>query len=109
MTMQFALRLAGIVAVAYLLGGIPSGLLIGRRFYGIDVRDFGSGNLGATNVWRALGAKAAMVTFLLDAAKGSLAVGIAWWLVPVVPFTEAAHTWAMIAATMRTASCHVIG
>ena len=81
MNWQFALRLAGIVTVAYLLGGIPWGLIIGRRFYDVDVREFGSGNLGATNVWRALGAKAAIWTFLLDAAKGSLAVGIAWWLV----------------------------
>jgi glycerol-3-phosphate acyltransferase PlsY len=58
---------------AYFLGSIPFGLLIGR-IRGIDIRSHGSGNIGATNVWRVLGPRWGLITFLLDAAKGFLAV-----------------------------------
>jgi glycerol-3-phosphate acyltransferase PlsY len=59
------------VAAAYLLGSIPTGILIGRR-HGIDVRGVGSGNIGATNVSRALGRRAGLLTLLGDVAKGAL-------------------------------------
>ena len=72
MDWQLALRLAAASSIAYLLGGIPWSLIIGLRFYKIDVRNEGSGNLGATNVLRVLGAKAAAATFVLDVAKGSV-------------------------------------
>ncbi len=68
--------LALLTLPAYLLGSIPFGLLIGR-LKGIDVRQHGSGNIGATNVWRVLGPKWGGTTFLLDAGKGFLAVRIA--------------------------------
>ena len=58
----------------YLLGAIPFSLIIGQRVKGIDLRHHGSGNLGATNVYRNLGAGWGGVCLLLDAAKGSLAV-----------------------------------
>ncbi len=61
---------------AYLLGSVPFGLLIGR-LKGIDVREHGSGNIGATNVWRVLGPKWGGLTFFLDAAKGFFAVSLA--------------------------------
>ena len=80
--------------------------IIGKRFYGIDVRAHGSGNLGATNVFRTLGAKAAIATLVLDVAKGAAAVGFAWWLVPAATYGETAHTWAMIAATMAAILGH---
>ena len=73
-------------ACAYLVGGIPWALIIGRRFYGVDVRKEGSGNLGATNVLRVLGLKAAAATFALDVAKGAVAVGLAVFLVPAADF-----------------------
>ena len=103
---QLAARIVAVLVVAYLLGGIPWALVIGQRFYGLDVREHGSGNLGATNVLRALGLRAAIATFLLDAAKGSLAVGFAVWLVPRVSFGDSAHTWAMFAATMAAILGH---
>jgi acyl phosphate:glycerol-3-phosphate acyltransferase len=106
MDSQLTLRIAVIVATAYLVGGISWALIIGKRFYRIDVREHGSGNLGATNVFRTLGAKAAIVTLVLDMAKGSVAVGIAWWLVPTATFGESAHTWAMILATMAAILGH---
>jgi len=66
-----------LVAFAYLIGSIPSSVWIGRRFYGIDVRDLGSKNAGATNTLRTLGKKAGLVVLLLDMIKGWLAVSLA--------------------------------
>ena len=60
--------------LAFLLGGIPNGLWIGRLARGIDVRGYGSGNLGATNVYRTLGPRWGLLVLALDAAKGVAAV-----------------------------------
>lgn len=61
---------------AYLLGSVPFGLLIARLQAGVDLRRVGSGNIGATNVLRAVGKGAAALTVLGDLGKGALAVGI---------------------------------
>lgn len=95
-----AARYVVVAALAYLLGGIPWALIIGKGVYGIDVRNVGSGNLGATNVLRNLGAKAAAATLLLDMAKGAAAAGVGFVLVSVPSFGEAAHQWAMILGTL---------
>ncbi len=63
-----------IVLIAYLLGSIPSSVWIGKIFYGIDVREHGSGNAGTTNTIRILGYKAGIPVFIIDALKGWLAV-----------------------------------
>lgn len=65
------------VGLAYLCGSIPFGLLIARLATGKDVRDVGSGNIGATNVARAAGRPAAIATLVLDALKGLLPVVLA--------------------------------
>lgn len=57
-------------AAAYLLGSLPFSLWIGRGFFGVDVRDHGSGNAGATNTWRVLGWKAGLPVLLFDIGKG---------------------------------------
>ena len=62
------------VVACYLIGAIPFGLLIGRLFSDIDVRNVGSGNIGATNVLRAAGKKAAVLTLLADCLKGFIPV-----------------------------------
>lgn len=62
------------LATAYTLGSFPSAYLAGKLVRGVDLRTVGSGNLGATNVYREVGAVAAFVVLLLDAAKGWLAV-----------------------------------
>lgn len=62
-----------ILIVAYLLGSIPSGLIVGKLFYGMDIREHGSGNLGATNTFRTLGKKAGSVVTVVDILKGTLA------------------------------------
>ena len=59
------------IGVSYLIGAIPFGYLIGRM-YGIDIRKVGSGNIGATNVTRAVGPKAGKICFFLDFLKGAL-------------------------------------
>ena len=65
------------VPVAYLLGSIPWGLIIVRLFKRVDVRDYGSGKTGMTNVLRTLGVPAAVVVLLLDMAKAVLAIAVA--------------------------------
>lgn len=59
--------------LAYLLGSIPSALLVGKIGYKIDIREHGSGNLGATNTFRVLGTKAGAIVTLADILKGTLA------------------------------------
>lgn len=60
------------VILAYLIGSIPSGLIIGKGLFGTDVRQFGSKNIGATNTYRVLGLKAALPVFICDALKGAI-------------------------------------
>lgn len=62
------------VVVGYFLGSIPFAYLAGKLTRGIDLRQHGSGNLGATNVYRTLGAKVAIVVLVLDALKGAIPV-----------------------------------
>ncbi|WP_423191711.1 glycerol-3-phosphate 1-O-acyltransferase PlsY [Caldifermentibacillus hisashii] len=62
--------------LAYLIGSIPSGLIIGKVFYNTDIREHGSGNLGATNTFRTLGVKAGIVVMVADILKGTLATGL---------------------------------
>src|SRR6516162_9906600 len=66
-----------LVFVAYLLGSIPFGLMLTKLLGGKDVREHGSGNIGATNVSRVVGPLAGILTLLLDVAKGAAAVWLA--------------------------------
>ncbi|MBI2269799.1 MAG: glycerol-3-phosphate 1-O-acyltransferase PlsY [Bacteroidetes bacterium] len=70
--------------IAYLIGSIPSAVWIGKIFYGIDVREYGSGNAGATNTFRVLGKKAGMPVLLIDILKGFAAVQLPY-LTELVP------------------------
>ena len=62
------------IIVSYLFGSIPWSLIIGKTFYNTDIRDFGSGNLGATNAGRILGKKAFIATAILDVLKAFIVV-----------------------------------
>jgi glycerol-3-phosphate acyltransferase PlsY len=73
------LAIVSIVA-AYLIGGIPWGIVIARLLGGPDPRSLGSGRTGGANTMRAIGPRAALVAGLLDAAKGSVSVLLAIWL-----------------------------
>jgi glycerol-3-phosphate acyltransferase PlsY len=66
-----------ILAISYLLGSIPWGVIISKKFFGFDIRTKGSGNMGSTNVFRILGVKWGIVVQLLDILKGVAAVFIA--------------------------------
>ncbi len=90
----------GIILAGYCIGAIPVGLILGRLIRGIDVREYGSGKTGATNVLRSAGKVAGLSTLLLDFGKGALAVYLGW----IVIGTEmaqvagglagiAGHTW----------------
>lgn len=79
------------ILVAYLLGGIPAAYLAVRLLRGIDLREHGSGNLGATNVYRVLGATAAVPVFAFDIAKGAAAV----LLLPHLTPSPDAGIWAL--------------
>lgn len=107
-------KFAAIIVLSYLLGSIPFGVIIGRLFAKVDVRNYGSGKMGATNVMRVAGKKAAILVFVCDLLKGVLAVSLAWfifrggalvpaysgdwWMIKAAPATAAlaamlGHTW----------------
>lgn len=84
MTVSFLLCLV-LFLVAYFLGSIPTGYLIARWLKGIDIRQYGSGSTGATNVLRTLGKGPALVVFVVDVLKGVLAVlavRLMYWVYP---------------------------
>lgn len=68
------------VILAYLFGSIPTAVWIGQAFYGIDVREYGSGNAGATNTFRVLGKKAGITVMIIDIAKGFTATKLAYFI-----------------------------
>lgn len=67
------MNLFSAVMISYLIGSIPMGYLV-SRLQGMDIRKSGSGNIGATNVWRSLGTKAGIIVLAADILKGMLAV-----------------------------------
>ena len=64
------------ILVSYLIGSIPTAYLFGKLFKRIDLRQYGSGNVGATNAWRVLGKKIGIITLIIDILKGFAAVTI---------------------------------
>lgn len=95
--------LSGIASlvIAYLLGGIPWAVIVGRGLYGTDPREHGSGNVGATNTFRLLGYRAGALVAALDIAKGFAAVAVAWFLAP-----EAIHEWFLLLAGIAAVLGH---
>ena len=74
------LEFAAVIAISYLVGSIPSGYIVGRALKGIDVREFGSGAIGATNVMRTLGRGPFLGVLLADALKGYIPVLVTWFV-----------------------------
>ncbi|MBC8111435.1 MAG: glycerol-3-phosphate 1-O-acyltransferase PlsY [Verrucomicrobia bacterium] len=74
----FLIILGGIFA--YLIGSIPTSVWYGKAYFGIDIRDYGSGNAGATNTFRVLGKRAGTVVMLVDVLKGATATLLAMFL-----------------------------
>lgn len=70
----------GALILAYLCGSIPSAVWIGQAFYGIDVREYGSGNAGATNTFRVLGKKPGIAVMIIDIVKGWTATNLVYFI-----------------------------
>ena len=110
--MELTLRLIAAATVAYLLGSIPFTLVVGKLFFGLDPRQHGSGNLGATNALRVLGRRAALGVAALDIAKGAVAVLLAQLIMPLPPhgielgWAGPAQPWAMIVAMLAAVLGH---
>lgn len=83
--------IALLIILAYVLGSIPSGLVVGKLAKGIDIREHGSGNLGATNAFRTLGVKAGSVVVAADILKGTLAAAVA--VLTAFPFILFSQGW----------------
>jgi glycerol-3-phosphate acyltransferase PlsY len=78
------MTIAILIILAYLIGSIPTAVWVSKRIYGIDIREHGSGNAGATNTFRVLGSKAGSAVMLVDMLKGFLAVKLS--LLSVFPW-----------------------
>jgi glycerol-3-phosphate acyltransferase PlsY len=71
------MTIAILVILAYLVGSLPTAVLVSKKYFGIDIREHGSGNAGATNIFRILGSKAGAAVMLIDILKGFLAAKLA--------------------------------
>jgi glycerol-3-phosphate acyltransferase PlsY len=95
-----------ITLIAYLLGSVPTAIWIGKLFYGVDVREHGSRNAGATNTIRVLGYRAGIPVLLFDVFKGWLAVQLTFFI-PVGMYPEAMLTWFRIVLAVAAVVGHV--
>jgi acyl phosphate:glycerol-3-phosphate acyltransferase len=94
----------GILVLAYLIGSIPTSVWIGKSFHGIDVREHGSGNAGATNTIRVLGWKTGIPVLLIDMGKGFIAA-----LLPVIFHRFEPHSQQMINFQIISGSIAILG
>lgn len=98
-----------LVAIAYLLGSIPTGYIAGRYLQGIDIREHGSGSTGATNVLRTIGKPAAAGVLIIDLLKGSLAIAavkLAYNLVPQSMLPLDWYAWLITIAALSAIIGH---
>jgi glycerol-3-phosphate acyltransferase PlsY len=94
-----------IVGLSYLVGSIPASLWSGRVFEGVDLREHGSGNAGATNAFRVLGWKAGLVAVVVDLGKGLLAAGV----IPYAVGTNSIPHWGLLPWEAEVVLCIVAG
>ena len=87
-----ALEYIGVIILCYLIGAIPFGVIIGKVSRGIDIRQYGSGSMGMTNVLRTVGAQAGAIVFATDIAKGAGSAALAGFLL-----TSPAAEWGQLA------------
>jgi len=102
-------KFAAVIIGGYILGSIPFGVIISRWSARVDVRDFGSGKTGATNVLRVAGKKAALTAVLLDFFKGTLAVFLAGLLFRGDSLALASGYWGLAAGAQVLAGMAAVG
>ncbi len=95
-----------LIIMAYLIGSIPVALIISKKFFGIDIREYGSGNMGATNAFRVLGPKYGTIIMVLDILKGMLAVGL-FYLLPYYLSNELERTNFIIGLGLSAVMGHI--
>ncbi len=95
-----------LIIIAYLLGSIPTALIISKKFFDIDIRDYGSGNMGATNTFRVLGSKYGTIVMVFDILKGMAAVALYFFL-PYYLSNELERTNFMIGLGLAAVLGHV--
>jgi glycerol-3-phosphate acyltransferase PlsY len=95
-----------LIILAYLIGSIPTAVWVSKSMFGIDIRDYGSGNAGATNTFRVLGSKWGSFVMLADVSKGVIATSL-YIVIPFYLSNELARTNFMIALGMFAVLGHV--
>ncbi len=95
-----------LICLAYLIGSIPTALIISRRFFGIDIRDYGSGNMGATNTFRVLGPRYGTLVMVCDILKGVVAASL-FTFIPYYFHHELERTNFMIGLGMSAVVGHI--
>lgn len=100
------MRELGLIILAYLIGSIPTALIISKKYFGIDIRDYGSGNMGATNTFRVLGKRYGTIVMICDILKGMAAVSLFYFL-PFYLNNELARTNFMIGLGLASVIGHV--
>lgn len=96
----------GLIILAYLIGAIPTSIWVSKSVFNIDIRNFGSGNAGATNTFRVLGAKWGSFVMVADVTKGVIATSL-WVLIPFYATNELARTNFMIALGLVAVLGHI--
>lgn len=95
------------ILIAYLFGSIPTAVWLGKAWYGVDVREHGSKNAGATNTFRVLGKKPGVIVLLVDICKGILAT-LAPRLLPIEGIEPSAVSNAIVFAALAAVIGHVL-
>jgi glycerol-3-phosphate acyltransferase PlsY len=95
-----------LVILAYLIGSIPTSVWISKSIFKIDIRDYGSGNAGATNTFRVLGSKWGSIVMLVDVTKGIIATSL-YILIPYYLTNELARTNFMIVLGLVSVIGHI--
>jgi len=95
-----------LIVLAYLIGSIPTSVWVSKKFFGIDIRDYGSGNAGATNTYRVLGSKWGTFVMVIDMLKGVVATSL-YILIPFYLTSELHRTNLMIGLGLAAVLGHI--